>query len=627
MRQFIEESFKRGDLAAAFDLCLDQLDKAPDDLWLRHRAVLCLVKSGALERARGLYQRFQLDRADFDEDCLALGARLEKASAFEAEAGEFAAKARTAAECYEGVFDATGGHYPGINAASMYLLAGDPERAQDLARRVLNESLDGQAVDAEDAYYRGASQAEAHLLLGDARAMRLALGAARDCDPDNTIAHATSLQQLRLVGRALGQADSLFAGMEPGRPLHFAGHIFSPGNGPGEVSDTVQTRLAQQIDAALDRISAGPAFGALAAGADMLIAEAVLRRSGSLNIVLPVPVAVFMESSVRPFGSAWVKRCEACLNEASQIIEVTSDRRIISGETLNFSSRVAMGLARMRAEVLATEPHQVLVSDPDADAARSYGTLHDGMQWRQAGLAQTVIPLRRPQVPAKPATPGAADPAVPGFRPVMRAMLFMDISASSRVPEDRVPAFVEQVLRRLVEEVEGLEDAPVYTDSWGDGLFLAFDRAAAAARAATRLRSAFAAIDLAAAGLPDSLDIRIGGHYGPVHEGEDPLQKRPTLFGAQVAIAARIEPCAVPGSICVSEAFAAVLAMEQGGEFRCEYIGRTEIDTALPKLPLFALRGVAPDSVMAQMYRCSAGRAETAELIGIDEFKPALDTP
>jgi class 3 adenylate cyclase len=140
---------------------------------------------------------------------------------------------------------------------------------------------------------------------------------------------------------------------------------------------------------------------------------------------------------------------------------------------------------------------------------------------------------------------GAADLAVSGFQPVMRAMLFIDISASSRVPEDRVPAFVDQVLRRLVEEVDGLEDAPVYTDSWGDGLFLAFDRAAPAARAATRLRAAFAAIDLDAAGLPESLDIRIGGHYGPVHEGEDPLQKRPTLFGAQVAIAARIEPCAV----------------------------------------------------------------------------------
>jgi hypothetical protein len=39
------------------------------------------------------------------------------------------------------------------------------------------------------------------------------------------------------------------------------------------------------------------------------------------------------------------------------------------------------------------------------------------------------------------------------------------------------------------------------------------------------------------------------------------------------------------------------------------------------------LRSVAPDSIMAQMYRCSAGRAQPAELIGIDELKPALDTP
>lgn len=625
MRQFIEESFKRGDLATAFDHCLDQLDKAPDDLWLRHRAVLCLIKSGALERARNLYKRFNLDRADFDEDCLALGARLEKASAFETATRDFAATARRSARLYEDVFEATGGHYPGINAASMYLLAGDKARSEHLARRVLNESLGGQASDAEDAYYRGATQAEAHLLLGDTRAMRLAFSAARDCDPGNTIALATSLQQMRLVARALGEKDSIFAGMQPGRPVHYAGHIFSLGAEPGQVSAAAESALAQQIDRALGEINAGPGFGALAAGADILIAEAILRRGGSLNVVLPVPVSVFMESSVRPFGSAWVKRCETCLNAAAQIIEVTSDRSIISGETLNFSSRVAMGLARMRAEVLATQPQQVLVHDPDADARRSFGTVHDGAQWRQAGLDQIMIPFRRTRPPVASSGPSAPGVPAEGFRPVMRAMLFMDISGSSRVPEDRVPAFVEQVLRRLVDEVEQLGDMPVYTDSWGDGLFLAFERGAPAARAATRLRAAFAAIDLEAAGLPDSLDIRIGGHYGPVHEGEDPLQKRLTLFGAQVAIAARIEPCAVPGSICVSEAFAAVLAMEQGGEFRCEYIGRTEIDSALPKLPLFALREVAPDSMIAQMYRGSTGRAQTAELIRIDEFKSTLD--
>ncbi|WP_300528916.1 adenylate/guanylate cyclase domain-containing protein [Maricaulis sp.] len=626
MRQFIEDSFKRGDLAAAFDQCLDQLDRAPDDLWLRHRAVLCLVKSGALERARSLYSRYQLDRADFDEDCLALGARLEKASAFETEASAFPAQARRAAKRYEDVFEITGGHYPGINAASMYLLAGDKPRSERLARRVLHESLGGTATDPEEAYYRGATQAEAHLLLGDTRAMRLALSAARDCDPSNTIALATSLQQLRLIADALGVKQEIFSGVQPGRPVHFAGNIFPLGSAPGEVSQAAETRLVRQIDLALEAVSAGPAFGAVAAGADILIAEAILRRGGSLNVVLPVPVGVFIESSVRPFGSPWIKRCEACLNAASQIIEVTSDRRIISGETLNFSSRVAMGLARMRAEVLATEPHQILVSDPGANPARGFGTVHDAGQWHRAGLDQTVIPFKRQKSSSN--LPKRSDADIGhGFRPVMRAMLFIDISGSSRVAEDRVPAFVDTVLRRLVDEVDQLEDSPVYTDSWGDGLFLAFEQTAPAARAATRLREAFAAIDLAAAELPDSLDIRIGGHYGPVHEGEDPLQKRPTLFGAQVAIAARIEPCAVPGSICVSEAFAAVLAMEQAGEFRCEYIGRTEVDTALPKLPLFALRAVAPDSLIAQMYRCSVGRAESAELIRIDEFKSVIEAP
>jgi class 3 adenylate cyclase len=176
-------------------------------------------------------------------------------------------------------------------------------------------------------------------------------------------------------------------------------------------------------------------------------------------------------------------------------------------------------------------------------------------------------------------------------------MLFLDVRGSSTVPDDRIPDFVRHVLGRLAEVCSGLDEAPVYADSWGDGLFLAFETVSEAARAAVILRQAFARIDLEALGLPPSLGLRIAGHCGPVHEGMDPIQKRISPFGSQVAIAARIEGVTVPGSIFVSEMFAARLAMTGEDSFRCEYVGLTEIDAFLPDMPLYALRAVAPGSL------------------------------
>lgn len=608
-RDDIAERFKQGDLARAYDLCLDALRHQPDDLWLRHRAVLCLIRSGALERAERDFSRFRLADARHNEDCLALGARLLKAIAFESNVEEFAVRARSSAERYADVFDQTGGHYPGINAATMALLAGERDRSRDLARRVLESCRRGLPLDPEAAYYRKASEAEAHLLLEQPGAANMALRSAIACDRENYGAHATTLRQLRLIVAALDLPDAWLDALEPPRPAHYAGHIFPAGAAEGAVAPEGEAALKADIAAVIERESLGPVHGALAAGSDILIAEAALAAGCPLTVVLPVPVPVFMETSVRPYGAAWVRRCETCLEQAADIVEVTTDRRIMSELSLNHASAIAMGMARMRASVLATMPVQILVFDGDESRA-SAGTARDAAVWRQAGLAQCVLPFER-RVTVSPLPTVVMSDEEPGFAPAIRAMLFLDIRGSTTVPDDRIPAFVRDVLGRLAGICETMPDSPVYADSWGDGLFLVFGGVAEAARAAVRLQREFAAIDLDALGLPPTLGLRIGGHCGPVHEGIDPVQKRTAPFGGQVAIAARIETVTVPGSIFVSEAFAALLSMSKPFDFRCEYVGRTVIDPLMPDTPLYALRAVAPGSPASGDVRAST-RSEHA---------------
>ncbi|WP_339336401.1 adenylate/guanylate cyclase domain-containing protein, partial [uncultured Maricaulis sp.] len=175
------------------------------------------------------------------------------------------------------------------------------------------------------------------------------------------------------------------------------------------------------------------------------------------------------------------------------------------------------------------------------------------------------------------------------------------------VPDDRVPHFVQTGLKPLAGCCDRLAERAVHADRWGDGMFLAFETVEQAARAAEALRQAFVAINMRDLQLPASLGLRIAGHLGAVHEGEDPLQKRPSLFGGQVAVAARIEAVTVPGSIFVSEAFAAALAMSSDA-FRSEYVGQIRIDALMPEYRLYALRAL-PLNAAANLRRSRSARA------------------
>ncbi|MAC90082.1 adenylate/guanylate cyclase domain-containing protein [Maricaulis sp.] len=609
MRDRIIDRFNQGDLARAYDLCQEGLLGQPDDYWLKHRAVLCLIRSGALERAAKAYQDYQLETIRHDEDCLAVGARLLKALALESSGRAFARLALESAEKYADVHARTGGHYPAVNAASMYMLAGRSSDAETYARRVLYGDFDTVSDTPEQGYYRYASQAEAYLLIGDLHSARTTLREAFRQDPANYLAHATTLRQLRLLVSVLGLDSEWLAPLEPPRPAHFAGHIFGVGEAAGLVEPRQEDRLRETVDLLLARHHVGPVYGALAAGSDIVVAEAALARGCELNLILPVPVPVFLDASVRPFGEAWVSRFETCLRQAEKVVELTTDRRIASPEALNFSSLVAMGMARMRANVLATTPLQLLVADDDqAEVAPAFGTHHDSHVWTACGLDQ--VRVRYPGTRCAGTSQAKAGRVLePGFRAVMRAMLFLDIAGSSSVPDDRVPHFVQSVLKPLAECCDRLAAPAVHADSWGDGMFLAFETVEQAAIAADALRQVFAAIDLRAHDLPPSVGLRIAGHFGPVHVGEDPLQKRPSLFGGQVAVAARIEAVTVPGSVFVSEAFAAALAMSSTG-FRSEYVGHIRIDALMPEQRLYSLRAMARDAVVGLQVRASARSAQ-----------------
>ncbi len=569
---------QRGEILAAYDIAHAALEAGETSREVAHAAVLCLARSGAVDFARAEYVRLGLDRAEDDSDAVALGARLLKDVALAARGPRRTAFARASIRRYEALFQRFGGLYGAINAATMTLVAGDPEGARDRAARALDipppPGLTGEA-----AYYEAASRAEARFLTGDLVAARQTLAAALAHAPQAYAAHASTLRQLDMLCRETGVDPAWLAPFRPPVCAHFTGHIL----GPASEGERIDCALRRQIDRLLADQRVGFGYGSLAAGADIVFAEALLAAGSELHVVLPVGRESFVEVSVAPFGAEWGARFERCMAAATSIRYASQDPYRGDEQVFAYSSQVAMGCAVLRAQTLSTEAIQLAVWDGHETGGPA-GVSYDLDYWARSGRRRAVVPIERPPPPRRDPISTDQPP-----RRAMKAMLFVDAQGFGTLRDDQIPAFIETVMGRMAKAVEGLAAPPSHVETWGDGLFLVFDRPFDAALAALALLEAHKALDMRALGLPKSLGLRIAGHYGPVHLRTHPLTHAPAVIGTHVVVAARIEPDVAPGSAGVSEALAGALATFHGDSVACGYVGRTQGRKGFPATPIFSL--------------------------------------
>ena len=278
----VKDAERRGELLTAVDLAEQGLAERPDDLWLKHRAVLALARAGATEEAARRFERYGLQATE-EDDIAALGARIAKDIALETtEEGRRAETVRALA-LYRSIHARTGGYYAAINAATLSLVAGQPEQARLLARA----ALDALAGNDERSYYAAATEGEAHLLLGDERAARRALERAASLHGGDYSSLATTRRQLRLVCALTGTDPAIIRILAGPGVAHFCGHRIAAAGAPGRFPAEAEQGVADRIDAELTRDTPRYAYGSLASGADIMWAEALLARGAELHIVLP----------------------------------------------------------------------------------------------------------------------------------------------------------------------------------------------------------------------------------------------------------------------------------------------------------------------------------------------------
>ena len=477
--------------------------------------VIALARSGALDRARQLFREAGLEAVTDDPATLSVRGRLLKDEARRAPAADRPALWREAGDAYARAAERSGTTYHLINAATLALLAGDRRIAAERANRVLGK-LDAGDTGPETPYYLAATRAEALLLLGRTDEAEAALTQAVRLAPDAWEDHASTLRQFVLVLDALKLDAAWLAALQPPRSLHFAG--------PLALVDDAGLRAC--IDALLADERIGFAYGALAGGADLIVAEAVLARGAELHLVLTAPPTIFRADSAAPLGGDWPIRFDAVLEQAATVSVV--DTGVVATTMLHvrLAAEVAMGKAVMNAAAIASEPVQLLLVRTDT---ASGATVEIGEHWRRTGRRQTIL-----NVPGAPeaaervkSLPESADDEV------LAAMLAVATDGTL----DCIAAALAETAPPMMSPVVG-----------GGNVHLAFASPAEAARAAGLIRRAMS-----------GGDVRIAGHYGVVRLVTSPFGTERILIGSTAGLAADMLASVPMGAIHLSEPFAAAL--------------------------------------------------------------------
>jgi class 3 adenylate cyclase len=570
----VKEAERRGELLTAFDLAERGLAHHPDDVSLKHRAVLVLARAGSTEQAQRRFIEYGLAEVP-TEDVASLRARIVKDIAIAVSGEARRQQAARSAELYGAIFARTGGYYPGINAATLSLLAGEPDRARELAARVLR------LVDGTEDYYAAATESEAHLLLGQAEQARTALARAATLRGDDEGAVATTRRQLRLVCEATGIDQEILAVLAGRAVAHYCGHLISPA---GRFRAADEEAVSKRIEAEVRRTTPGYAYGSLANGGDILWAEALLAQGAELHVVLPFARDEFVAASVAPGGPGWVERFDRCLNAAKTVSYATEDAFLGDDVLFRYGAELAMGLALLRARYLDAEARQLALWD-GAPAQGAAGTAIEVAAWQKLGLSVTIV---SPNGPPSNGEDSALDTAANPQGRVVRALLFGDIRGFSKLTDEQLPRFAQRVLGAFAS---ALETATVCArNTWGDAIYVVLEDATAAASCALELQDAMESVDLGAEGLSPHLALRLGGHVGPVFEVEDPVTQLRSFMGSHVSRTARIEPVTPPGSVYVTEPFAAALVLARTNDFVSDYVGHMPAAKDFGRLRMYSLR-------------------------------------
>lgn len=586
----------------ALEISREGLKNWNRDILLRQLKGLALARTGGTEEAQELLTtvwsdlQSQTDVSHFIlQETLGTLARLSKDRALAtSDAAQRQRLLHVSCDLYEDAYRRTHGYWTGINVATLARLLGDQPRSERMALRVYEQCLELEraANPEEDLYWLLATLGEAALNLkhwDDAEAFyRRAglLGANRPGDMNST------RQQARLLLESLGRDRRVVDDWLPIPKVGvFSGHMLDQPDRKERLGERFPPRLEQSVKTAIkswlieNNVRIG--FSSAACGGDILFQEAITELGGESYVIIPFEAEEFIASSVSILSNAenerWVQRARDVFRRASRVVRASSTPLAYGSASYDFANQLINGLALIRAGELSTQLIGLAVSDGKPGDGPG-GTASMISRWHAMGIPVSCVDLS--DLPADDNTPLRvlkSDPKLPTVTAkigvpapnddsTLMALLFADTKGFSRLSDSEAPLFREHFLGRIAKLAKKYPETIVVRETWGDGLFFAMNSVGVAGKFALELSELMNVTPWSSLGFRDPLQLRIALHAGPVSLGTNPVTDAPSVSGAHVSQAARLEPATPPGEIYASEAFAALTALDGIVEITCHYV-------------------------------------------------------
>ena len=369
---------------------------------------------------------------------------------------------------------------------------------------------------------------------------------------------------------------------DPSAVVVYSGHMFEAGG-------AAESALSERIAEALAVLGTIEAFGPLACGGDILVAEAVTARGGKVHVVLPFAEDDFIAQSVLCGGDAWLSRYRQSREAAASIHFATPGAYVNDDNQFAYATRLAMGLAALRARELGSEAVQLSIHGKTTKSFSKTGlagTSADTQAWQ--ALGKRTITIDPGPVGRSLRFPPPLPPIYDAERAI-RSILFADYKGFSALGERELPLFMREIMGRIGQVLDDFGGHVEFRNTWGDALYAIIDQPTVAARVAMALQDRLATIPSELVPENGEAGMRIGLHYGPIYKGADRVTRDALWYGGEVNRTARIEPVTPVGGVYCTETFAAALVLE--GDDACDLtpVGEKQLPKGFGSVALFRL--------------------------------------
>src|SRR5208282_1395226 len=163
---------------------------------------------------------------------------------------------------------------------------------------------------------------------------------------------------------------------------------------------------------------------------------------------------------------------------AKTVTFATTDQFLGDESLFAYATRIAIGLALLRAHFLDTDVRQMAVWDrgPAGGSDPSVGTGSDVAVGRRRGLPVDIIAPRPRSASAvtrersRPASRAAATGKMEGRE--IRAMLFGDLKGFSTLSDAQLPVYAHEIMGRFARVLDRHRRKILFRNTWGDGLYV-----------------------------------------------------------------------------------------------------------------------------------------------------------